>query len=99
MPLSGFQDLCDSIAELAGTGAPQAVMRGPHAQAATMDLRGVAITAASTSEESRNDRGRVFMAGRGSVVARVPGVDGQGVDALGDEAAQGIINEAVPGHP
>ena len=45
MPLSGFQDLCDSIAELAGTGAPQAVMRGPHAQAATMDLRGVAITA------------------------------------------------------
>jgi hypothetical protein len=34
-----------------------------------------------------------------SEFARVPGVDGQGVDALGYEMSQGIINEAVPGNP
>ncbi|MGE0332548.1 MAG: hypothetical protein AB7P37_17865 [Ramlibacter sp.] len=50
MPLSGFQDLCDSIAELAGCGTPEVVADGPRARAAAMDLRGVTITAVCMPE-------------------------------------------------
>jgi len=45
MPLAGFEDLCQCICELAGFGAPCLVPATDGARAATMHLRGVAITA------------------------------------------------------
>lgn len=45
MPLTGFNDLCECIHELGGTGVPYTQMQGTGTQAVTMDVRGVAITA------------------------------------------------------
>ena len=57
--------------------------------------------------EQRGERERSEAEGSGNLhggeghsgVARRAGVDGQGVDALGDQVAQGIINDAMPRHP
>lgn len=48
MPLTGFHELCECIGELAGIGMPRVVAQGEHTLAATMELRGVPITAVST---------------------------------------------------